>query len=466
MRAGINADRRRDRRLLSAQPRPLHHPRAPRDQICADRRRAGRRRRPRATEAEIAAGLPAEQPPLSARARPATCRRSCFPTRPRRRRSSTRSRGGTSFVDAARAAGFSAADITLRRPEARAVRRPRPAPRWPRRLCRRPGRGRRPGPRRRSASTSSGSSGSTRRRRGRSKRSAPTSPARSSSASAATALAALIERGRGADRRRRELRGGRRAPSRPHPRHHAADHRHRPAVPGQRLGGRRPSCSRCCAAAFEIDPDDPEPVVERCPTSRFALIGRRARRAGRAAAARPDPRRRSATAFIQQRALERARADRRAIVARINGGMPAAQRLRRRRSARLPRARAGRPAAARHQPRPASRCRRRCSTLFSMPQGRAQRVGGAQQCRLVRRPPRQRTPGDAASQPQLIASDPAPSSPARRRTEIAQQFARASSSQRRRAQRGGDPPHPRTARRRCRAIVLRYRFARLSRYSG
>ncbi len=196
---------------------------------------------------------------------------------------------------------------------------------------------------------------------------------------------------------------------------------------GQAVGGGAPwqappELTAVLATAFEIDPEDPEPVIEQLPNqARFILIGLE-----RAEPAAPPPlariREQVRAAFIARAALERAKAAADAIVARINGGMPAARAFAEAQPRvpsletvdmqRLQIARSG-------QQVPAP-----LVTLFSIPQGRA---------RVVRAPANngwfivahlERTPGNAASNPALIGTTRAEFN----RTaseELARQFARA-----------------------------------------
>lgn len=183
-----------------------------------------------------------------------------------------------------------------------------------------------------------------------------------------------------------------------------------------------PELTAVLATAFEIDAEDPEPVIEQLPTgSRFVLLGLE-----RAEAAAPPPlaqiRDRVRATFVARAAMDRAKAVADGIAARINRGMPAAQ------------------AFAEAQPRVPSVERvdlQRLQisrsgqevpppliTLFSIPQGRA---------RVLRTPANngwfivaheQRTAGDAATNQALIATTRAEFN----RTageELAQQFARA-----------------------------------------
>lgn len=175
-------------------------------------------------------------------------------------------------------------------------------------------------------------------------------------------------------------------------------------------------------AAFEIDAEEPEPVVEQIQENqRFALVG-----IENVVPAAPPPLEQILPqvreALIQQRALEQARQVAQAIVNRINGGTPAAQ------------------AFAQAQPRPSppqSVNMRRLEisqggqqvpppllALFSIPQGRARIIpapGGAGWFVVHHA---QRAAGNAAEQPQLISTTRAEFT----RTaaeEVAQQFARA-----------------------------------------
>ena len=126
-------------------------------------------------------------------------------------------------------------------------------------------------------------------------------------------------------------------------------------------------------------------------------------------------------ALIQQRALERARVIGPQIVARINGGMPVAQAFTQA-GVRLPA-----PEAVNMQRLEISRAGQQVPppllTLFSLPQGRASLLAAPNNAGWFVIHHGQRTPGDAASQPQLIASTRTEFTSSAG-TEIAEQFAR------------------------------------------
>ncbi len=183
-----------------------------------------------------------------------------------------------------------------------------------------------------------------------------------------------------------------------------------------------PELSPLLRSAFEIDADDPEPVVETItPDQRFALIG-----IERVVPAAPPPLARIQAqvraVLVQQRALERGRAIAQAIADRINRGMPAALAY----AAAQPRV-----------PPPQSVNLRRVQisqggqqvpppllTLFSIPQGRARILPApnGQGWYVVHHA--QRTAGEAATEPRMIETTRAEFSRAAPE-EIAQQFARA-----------------------------------------
>ena len=192
-------------------------------------------------------------------------------------------------------------------------------------------------------------------------------------------------------------------------------------APGQQWQA-PPELAPLLQSAFEIDPDAPEPVVETLqPNERFALLG-----ISQAVPAAPPPlaqiRDQVRTALIRRRALERARAVAQSIVARINAGMPARQ------------------AFAETQPRlpaPQAIDMRRLdisqagqqvppplATLFTLPQRRAQILQAPNGAGWFVIHHEQRTPGDANTQPQLIASTRAEFARSAGE-ELVQQFARA-----------------------------------------
>ncbi|WP_129792786.1 peptidyl-prolyl cis-trans isomerase [Sphingosinicella sp. CPCC 101087] len=175
-------------------------------------------------------------------------------------------------------------------------------------------------------------------------------------------------------------------------------------------------------SAFEMDPEDPEPMIEQIePNQLFALVG-----VENVVAAAPPPlaqiRDQVRAILIQQRAIERARAIAQQIVTRINGGMAPAEAFAQ---------------AQPSMPSPQSVDMRRLEisqggeqapppliALFSLPQGRAHLMAApnGQGWFVVHHA--ERTPGDAAEQPELIASTRTEftSSSA---AEVAEQFARA-----------------------------------------
>jgi peptidyl-prolyl cis-trans isomerase D len=174
--------------------------------------------------------------------------------------------------------------------------------------------------------------------------------------------------------------------------------------------------------AFEIDPEDPEPVVETVvPNERFALLG-----IERVIPSAPPPlvqiRDQVRAALVQQQALARARQVAQGIVDAINRGTAPAQAF----AAAQPRV-----------PAPQSVDMRRVEisrggqqvpppllALFTLPQGRARIVPAPNGAGWFVVHHAQRTPGDASQQPQLIATTRNEFSNSAA-DEIAQQFARA-----------------------------------------
>ncbi|MDQ8757966.1 SurA N-terminal domain-containing protein [Sphingosinicella sp. LHD-64] len=175
-------------------------------------------------------------------------------------------------------------------------------------------------------------------------------------------------------------------------------------------------------AAFEIDPEDPEPVVETVtPNERFALVG-----VDRVIPSAAPPlvqiRDQVRAAVMQELALARARQVAQGIVDQINRGTAPAQAF----SAAQPRI-----------PAPQSVDMRRLEisrggqqvpppllALFTLPQGRARIVPAPNGAGWFIVHHAERTAGDASEQPQLIATtrNEFSSSAAE---EMAQQFARA-----------------------------------------
>ncbi|WP_114951030.1 peptidyl-prolyl cis-trans isomerase [Sphingosinicella terrae] len=175
-------------------------------------------------------------------------------------------------------------------------------------------------------------------------------------------------------------------------------------------------------SAFEIDAEDPEPVVEQIqPNQRYALVG-----IERVVPAAPPPlpriRDQVRAELIQQRALERGRAIADQIAQRINGGMAPAEAF----AQAQPRMPA--PEALEMQRLDISRAGTQTPppllTLFSLPQGRAQVIPAPNGRGWFVVHHAQRTPGDASSRPELIATtrNEFTSSAA---AEMAEQFARA-----------------------------------------
>lgn len=175
-------------------------------------------------------------------------------------------------------------------------------------------------------------------------------------------------------------------------------------------------------AAFDMDPEEPEPVVEEVEANRrYALIG-----VERVIEAAPPPlaqiRDQVREALVQQRALERARALADGIASRINRGTAVAEAFAQAQP-RLPQ-----PEQVEMQRLEISRGGQQVPapllTLFSIPQGRAQVIPAPNGAGWFIVHHAQRTPGNASSQPQLIATTRAEFSNSAPE-ELAQQFARA-----------------------------------------
>lgn len=174
-------------------------------------------------------------------------------------------------------------------------------------------------------------------------------------------------------------------------------------------------------SAFEMDSEEPEPVVETIqPNERFALLGVE-RVIPAAAPPLAQIRDQVRAALVRRRANERARSVAQSIVARINGGMPARQafaeaqpRLPAPQAVNLRRLDVGQSGA--EVPPP-------LVTLFSLPQGRARILQAPNGAGWFVVHHEQRTPGDAGTMPQLIASTRAEFT-AQAGDELAQQFAR------------------------------------------
>lgn len=176
-------------------------------------------------------------------------------------------------------------------------------------------------------------------------------------------------------------------------------------------------------AAFEIDPDNPEPVVEQIAANeRFAVLT-----VERAIPAAPPPLAQILPEvranFVQQRARQLARALADRIAAAINAGTPAARAF----AEAQPRLPAGQQVDMRRleisrgqqAPPPPP-----LIALFSIPQGRARVMPATNNAGWFVVVHEQRTPGDAATVPQLIQTTRTEFSNSASE-EIAQQFARA-----------------------------------------
>jgi peptidyl-prolyl cis-trans isomerase D len=175
-------------------------------------------------------------------------------------------------------------------------------------------------------------------------------------------------------------------------------------------------------AAFDIDAEDPEPAIETIAANqRFALLG-----IDRVVPAAPAPLAQIAQqvrdAFIQQRArqLTRALADR--IVARINAGTPAAQAL----AEAQPRIQNARSVDLRRLDisRQGQQVPPPLIALFSIPQGRARVMPAENNAGWFIVVHSQRTPGDASGTPALIQTTRTQFNSSVNE-ELAQQFARA-----------------------------------------
>jgi len=174
--------------------------------------------------------------------------------------------------------------------------------------------------------------------------------------------------------------------------------------------------------AFEIDAEDPEPVVEQLVANqRFVLLGiDRVLPAAVPALAEVQPAVR--IALIRERALTEARALAERIAAQINAGTPAAQAF----ASAQPRLAAPRPVDMRRLDisRAGQQVPRELIALFSIPQGRARVVPAEANAGWIVVVHQQRTPGDASTTPQLIQQARTQFS-ADASEELAQQFARA-----------------------------------------
>ena len=192
-------------------------------------------------------------------------------------------------------------------------------------------------------------------------------------------------------------------------------------APGQSLSP-PPELQPLLRAAFEIDAEDPEPVVEQIePNQRFALLGLE-----RVFPAAPPPlaevRTQVRDALVRERGLRRARALADQIAARINRGMAAAlafaqaqPRMPPPETVDLQRLEISRAGASAPAP---------LIALFSLPQGRAHVLEAPNGAGYFVIHHTQRTPGNAAGQPALIATTRTEFA-ASAGEELAQQFARA-----------------------------------------
>ena len=407
----------RSRAFYQQQPRPLHHPRAAGDQICADRPRAGRASGRRDRGGDRAPSTATTPPPIGPReTRTLQSGRAAGPRRPTPAPSRSACAAAPPSPQAAAQAG-----LRRRRRHASPTRRQRafadqrPAPRSPPpAFARRAGRGRRPGPvdarlaRRPGRAINVGrpaARGGARRDRRR----------RSSAASAPTRSTALVTRLEEQidDGASFEEVAARRAA---HHRHHAADHRAGPA--GRRPAWQAPAELRpCCASAFEHDAGRSEPGGRASRTNaRFALLG-----VDRVEPAAPPP-----LAEIRDRVradLIRAARARpaparlaNAIAARINGGTPPAQAFAEARpapaAAAADRRCAGATSAAPGQPGAAAAARpvQPAAGHGRAARGARRRAAGSSSSRQQSVPRRRR-----ARTPQLVASVRGPSSRRQRR---------------------------------------------------
>jgi len=175
-------------------------------------------------------------------------------------------------------------------------------------------------------------------------------------------------------------------------------------------------------AAFEIDAEDPEPVVEQVVANqRFALLGiERVLPAAVPPLAQVRPEVRVALIRERARTLARTIADR--IAAQINAGTPPAQAF----AQAQPRLAAPRQVELRRLDisRSGQEVPRELIGLFSIPQGRARVIPAEGNAGWIVVYHQQRTPGDASTTPQLIQQTRAQFT-SEGSEELAQQFARA-----------------------------------------
>jgi len=174
--------------------------------------------------------------------------------------------------------------------------------------------------------------------------------------------------------------------------------------------------------AFEIDAEDPEPIVEQLVAGqRFALLGiDRTLPAAVPPLAEVRPEVRIALIRERARTLSRALADR--IAAQINSGTPPAQAF----AQAQPRLAAPRSVDLRRLDisRSGQQVPRELIGLFSIPQGRARVIAAEGNAGWLVVYHQQRTPGDASATPQLIQQTRAQFA-SEGSEELAQQFARA-----------------------------------------
>jgi peptidyl-prolyl cis-trans isomerase D len=182
-----------------------------------------------------------------------------------------------------------------------------------------------------------------------------------------------------------------------------------------------PELAPLLQAAFDMDPDDPEPVVEQLQAdNRFALVG-----VDRVEPAAPPPlaqiRDRVRTAYIQRTAAQRARQLAERAAARINSGTPAARAF----AESQPRISAG-PVDMRRLEinRVGARAPAQLIALFSLPQGRARAVPMPNNAGWYVVVNEQQTPGDSARNPELV-TDTRTEFTSTASEEVSRQFVRA-----------------------------------------
>jgi peptidyl-prolyl cis-trans isomerase D len=176
------------------------------------------------------------------------------------------------------------------------------------------------------------------------------------------------------------------------------------------------------ATAFQLDAEDPEPAVEQLGTDgRFVLIG-----VSRVDPAAPPPlagiRDAVRVRFIQRAALQRARTLADQVAARINGGMPVARAL----AEAQPRVIQSQPVDMRRVEisRGGQQVPPPLVALFSLPQGQARVMATPDNAGWFIVAHEQRTPGPATVDPALVTSTRTEFNTAASE-EFAQQFARA-----------------------------------------